>query len=121
MGLHYAKRCETVWEKLGVRSVYVAIDVHDATVTWVNSNVSFAIDDIVAATWSPHRHVKLRVQPDAHAMMEFQFQFDSIADLEVFLADVGVNEDSPSVRGSKRRGSFTNRRKSSAGRQSLQL
>ena len=119
MGVHYAKRKESVLEKVGLRTEYVAIDVDadDGTMTWLNSQRKFALTDIVAASWTQDRLVKLRVEvlDDTSRRTSFRFQFDDDDDLDAFMADVGIHASSPS------RGSFSARRRktSSCGRQSL--
>ncbi|KDO27140.1 hypothetical protein SPRG_07848 [Saprolegnia parasitica CBS 223.65] len=117
MGVHYAKRKESVLEKVGLRTEYVAIDVDDGTMTWLNSQRTFALTDIVAASWTQDRLVKLRIETlddsSSSSSSSFRFQFDDDHDLDAFMADVGIHASSPS------RGSFSTRRRSSCGRQSL--
>ncbi|EQC39450.1 hypothetical protein SDRG_03652 [Saprolegnia diclina VS20] len=120
MGVHYAKRKESLLEKVGLRTEYVAIDVDvdDGTMTWLNSQRTFALSDIVAAAWTHDRLVKLRVETADDVMTNsssFRVQFDADHDLDAFLAEVGIHATSPG------RGSFSSRRRktSSGGRQSL--
>ncbi|KDO27142.1 hypothetical protein SPRG_07850 [Saprolegnia parasitica CBS 223.65] len=107
MVLYYAKRCATVWEKLGFRRVYVALEVlSDARVLiWVNSGDEYNTDQIVDAAWNQRCGLRLRLLDDG-TVVKKHLLFDCQADMFYFLMELGME---PAQNGGKvRRGSFTN-------------
>ncbi|OQR92737.1 hypothetical protein ACHHYP_03301 [Achlya hypogyna] len=108
MVLYHAKRCATLWERLGLRRVDVAMEIlSDARILiWVNSGDQYYTDQIVDATWNQRCGLKLRLRAAEGSVVKKHLLFDCQADMFYFLVELGME---PLQRGGKvRRGSFTN-------------
>ncbi|OQR92741.1 hypothetical protein ACHHYP_03300 [Achlya hypogyna] len=114
MVVYYAKQCDTVMEKLGFRGKTLAMDVDSAkgAFTCMNTNTTYAIDDIVEAKWSNNMNLKLRIQKDGELLKQ-RLVFECQADLYFFLVELGFQPTKHD--GEVRRGSFCASSLSSSG------
>ncbi|CAK4706903.1 hypothetical protein LEN26_011189 [Aphanomyces euteiches] len=108
MVVYYAKK-HSFLHMLKLQSAdYVAMEVHsnEGSLTFLNDQKVYSLDQIVDASWSTHRTVTLRLTSTDGSITKDKFVFDCQADLFFFLVELGME---PSQFGGKvQRGSFSN-------------